>query len=135
MNGRPRRTSGTRHWTGFVAAGLIALAVDAAVLWLLTRGLDMSPFLARLFAISIAMVAGFLAHRRLTFDVPGPPTVAEFGRFAAVAWTSSAVNYGVFVAILVLHPALQPMLALIGATAVSMIATYVGLRFSVFRNR
>ncbi len=135
MTSSPRRTEGVRHWAGFAASGVIALCVDAFVLWALTRGLDLSPFLARLFAIAVATVFGFLAHRQLTFDVMGSPTWTEFGQFIAVAWSSSVVNYAVFSAILLAWPQTLPVLALFGATLVSMFVTYAGLRFGVFRRR
>ena len=128
-----RRTGGARHWAGFAASGLIALSVDSFVLWALMRNFDLSPFLARLMAIAVATVAGFLAHRRLTFAVAGTPTLAEFGRFVVVAWSSSVVNYLTFAAILLLRPDTAPLLALVAATFVSMFLTYAGLRFRVFR--
>jgi putative flippase GtrA len=135
MTPSPRRTDGTRHWAGFVASGLIALFADAVVLWALTRGFDLSPFLARLVAIAVATVIGFLAHRSLTFDVTGSPTLSEFGRFVSVAWSSSAVNYAVFSIVLLAWPQMPPLLALFGATLVSMFVTYAGLRYGVFRQR
>lgn len=135
MTPSPRRTNGARHWLGFMASGLIALAVDALVLWALMRGLDLSPFLARLFAIAVATIVGFLAHRSVTFAVTGSPTWSEFGRFITVAWSSSVVNYAVFAAILLAWPHTVPVLALFGATLVSMFVTYTGLRYGVFRRR
>jgi putative flippase GtrA len=133
MTPAPRRTGGAQHWAGFAASGGIAFCVDALVLWGLVRGFGMSPFLARLIAIAVATVAGFLAHRRLTFDMAGAPTLAEFSRFVGVAWTSSAVNYTIYAGILLVWPWVAPLLALVGATVFSMIVTYVGLRFGVFR--
>jgi hypothetical protein len=45
-----------RHYGGFLLAGLSALATDAAVLTMLTRWFGISPFIARLFGIALAMV-------------------------------------------------------------------------------
>ena len=54
-----------RHGLAFLVCGSIAFGVDAIVLKLLTAGFGMHPIVARLFAISLAMVAGWLAHRTL----------------------------------------------------------------------
>ena len=65
-----------RHGLGFLASGAAAFIVDAAVLALLTSVGGVHPIAARLVAISLAMVTGWLMHRRLTFAVRVPPNVA-----------------------------------------------------------
>lgn len=122
----------TRHIGGFAASGAIAFAVDATVLAILTRGLGADPFLARLLAIATAMVAGWRAHRRLTFDVRQPASASEFLTYAGVAWSSAAINYLVYAAILILRPGTEPLAALVGASLVAMTASYLGMRFGVF---
>src|ERR1700716_527926 len=84
-----------RHGLGFLVSGGTAFAVDA-----------------RAVAISLAMVAGWLMPRTFTFAVPAPPSVAEFLRYAGVAWTAAALNYGLFVAILLMRPGTEPLVAL-----------------------
>jgi putative flippase GtrA len=123
-----------RHGAGFVASGLIALSVDALVLTILTSGLGLHPLVARLAAISCAMVAGWRAHRRLTFDVKHPPSLAEFLSYAAVAWFSAAVNYAGFAAVLLLRPATPPLVALVIASLGAMTVSYLGMRFGVFQD-
>jgi putative flippase GtrA len=122
-----------RHWGGFVASGAIAFATDAMVLLALTRAAGLSPFNARPIAIAVAMVAGWQAHRRLTFDLPTRSTLQEFLGYAAVAWTSAAVNYAVFAAILLWRPATSEFLALVVASLVAMGVAYLGMRFGAFR--
>jgi len=129
----PVRSAITRHGPGFVAAGLIALGVDAAVLTSLTA-LGAGPFAARIVSILTAMVAAFFAHRRLTFAVETPPSWAEFARFLAVAWTASAVNYAIYALVLIAWPQVVPLVALLAATAVSMGVSYFGMRLGVFRS-
>jgi putative flippase GtrA len=121
-----------RHYGGFLAAGLAALATDALVLTLLTRGAGLSPFLARLFAIAVAMVVSWRINRRVTFAVAAPPSLAEFARFAGVSWAAQAVNYAVFALLLLARPATEPVAALIAASIVAMVVSYVGFRFGVF---
>lgn len=122
-----------RHGLGFLFSGTLAFCVDAAVLQLLIALLDIDPFVARICSISLAMVAGWLSHRRLTFGVAAPPSAAEFLRYAAVAWFSAAVNYVVFILVLLIWPETAPLAALAIASIVAMFVSYVGMRFAAFR--
>ena len=90
-----------RHGLAFLICGFISLCVDAVILKLLTVLLGLHPFVARIAAIMVAMMSGWLSHRTFTFALKTPPTVAEFLRYVAVGWFVSAINYGVFVD----HPA------------------------------
>jgi len=124
-----------RHGLGFLVSGGTAFAVDALVLELLTALLGLNPIVARLVAISFAMVAGWLMHRTLTFAVPTPPSVAEFLRYAGVAWGAAAVNYALFVLILLARPGTEPLVALVASSAAAMLFAYLGMRFAAFRQR
>jgi len=131
----PRSRPPIRHWAGFLASGLIALSVDAAILETGIRLFGLHPLAARLLGISCAMVAGWLAHRTLTFMLRSPPTFGEFARYAAVAWTTAAINYGTFALILVARPALPPLAALLLASIVATVFAYMGMRYGAFRGR
>lgn len=136
---RPAGSSGraglARHGGGFLLAGLTAFAVDAGVLLVLTRAAGQDPFTARLLAIAAAMVVAWLINRRITFAVTAPPSVGEFMRYAAVAWTAALVNYAIYAGILLVSPATAPLTAMALATAISMTVSYVGMRFGVFARR
>lgn len=129
------RTAGARHWGGFLASGGLAFAVDAGVLALLTRGLSLDPYSARVVAIASAIVVGWLAHRRLTFAMPTPPSLGEFLHYAALQWTSIAVNFALYAGLIALLPRLDPLAALVLASVVAMVVSYLGMRFGVFRSR
>ena len=122
-----------RHGSGFLASGMIALAVDTSVTSLLTRALGLSAFVARPIAIAIAMVVAWACHRHLTFAITTAPTLSEFGRYAAVAWAAAGVNYAIYAGILLLLPAIAPELALVASSGISMIVSYAGMRFGVFK--
>ena len=130
--GQRQWPAGLRHYGGFIAAGIVALGVDAGVLTTLTAAFGLSPFVARLFSISAAMVTSWQINRRITFAVDASATLAEFGRFAAVSWSAQAVNYGVFAAVLLLWPATGAILALVAGSLVAMFVSYAGFRFGVF---
>ena len=124
-----------RHGLAFLVSGGTAFIVDALVLKLLTSVLGLHPIVARLAAIALAMVAGWLMHRTFTFRVAARPSLPEFLRYAGVAWTAAAVNYGLFVVIVLAYPAIEPLVALVISSAVAMIFAYLGLRFAAFRHR
>lgn len=122
-----------RHGLAFLLSGTLAFLIDAIVLALLMAVFGQHPILARLCSISIAMTAGWLAHRRFTFRLTTPPSMAEFLRYAAVQWTVASLNYGIFVAIVLLWPAIEPLVALFISSAIAMVFSYLGMRFAAFR--
>ena len=124
-----------RHGLAFLVSGGTAFIVDALVLKLLTSVLGLHPIVARLAAIALAMVAGWLMHRTFTFRVTARPSLPEFLRYAGVAWAAAAVNYGLFVVIVLAYPAIEPLVALVVSSAVAMVFAYLGLRFAAFRQR
>jgi putative flippase GtrA len=122
------------HWGWFLFSGGTAFLVDAVLTLALVHLAGIDRLVARLVAILVAMVVAWLLHRRLTFQVSASPTAREFLRFAAVAWSANAINYLVYLGILVVRPATATLVALVIATAVAAIFSYLGFRFGVFRD-
>ena len=79
------------------------------------------------------MLAAWLMHRRISFAVTAPPSLREFMKFAAVAWSANLVNYGIYVVILLVWPATWLLAALVVSTAVATVLSYLGFRLGVFR--
>ena len=128
-----RPLSSTRHFGGFLLGGICALITDAAILQALTVLAHIPALVARPMSILCAMVVSWLINRTITFAHPWPPTLAEFGRFAAVSWLAQAVNYAIFAAILLLRPETHPIAALVVASLIAMFVSYAGFRYGVFR--
>ena len=105
------------------------------MLALLTSFVGLNPIVARLAGIVLAMVAGWLMHRTFTFRVAARPSVPEFLRYAGVAWTAAAVNYALFVLIVLAFAAIEPLVALVVSSAAAMAFAYFGMRFAAFRQR
>jgi putative flippase GtrA len=122
-----------RHGLAFLVSGATAFLVDALVLKALTALAGLHPILARVAAIALAMVAGWLMHRTFTFRVRARPSLPELLRYAGVAWTAAAVNYGVFVLIVLAFAGIEPLVALLVSSAAAMAFAYVGMRFAAFR--
>jgi putative flippase GtrA len=122
-----------RHWGGFILSGGTAFLVDAAITLALVDLAGLDRYWARLIAILFAMVVAWLMHRNLTFAVAKPPSLAEFVRFAAVAWMANAVNFVAYLAILLVWPATPTLVAIVIATAIATVFSYLGFRLGVFR--
>jgi putative flippase GtrA len=127
------RLGGARHWGGFLVSGLLAFAVDAAVLEAGVRLFALDPLVARVLAIALAMVTGWLAHRQLTFAVESRPTVAEFLRYLAAGWSAAAINYVVFAGFILVFPALPRLACLFLASGIAMVFSYAAMRYAVFK--
>lgn len=123
-----------RHFGGFVLAGTSALVVDIAVMTVLTAAFDWPPEISRVPAIIIAMTVSWWLNRTVTFNVNRAPTLKEYLGFAGASWISQSVNYGVFVLLLRTEPTLSPSAAIVGASLVAMLVSYVSFRYAVFRN-
>lgn len=124
-----------RHGLGFLASGLLAFAVDAAVLAVGVRLFGAGPLRARVLSISAAMIVGWLAHRRWTFALRTRPSLPEFARFAIAGWMSALVNYGLFALQLFMLPGMPETVALVPASAGAMVFSYIAMRYSVFRDK
>lgn len=122
-----------RHGLAFLFSGSLAFLIDAAILKFLTAAFGIHPILARIVALSFAHVAGWLSHRRYTFRLATPPTLAEFLRYVGLQSTVALINYGIFVAVIVLRPQIEPLLALVVSSGVAMVFSYLGMRFAAFR--
>jgi putative flippase GtrA len=122
-----------RHWLAFLLSGGIAFTIDAVVLKGLTLLLGLHPVAARLFAISVAMLAGWLAHRTFTFALRVPPSLAEFLRYLLVGWTVAAINYGLFASIVLIWPETEPLAALLVSSLAATVFAYLGMRYGAFR--
>ena len=141
MAERPMRTteaaetgaSRARHWAGFLFSGALAFTVDAVIMELGIRLLGLPTLVARLIAISTAMVVAWLAHRRFTFALTSRPSIREFIRYAAAAWVTSGINYGAFAFILLAHPDISRILALVISSILATIFAYLSMRYGVFR--
>lgn len=122
-----------RHWAGFLAAGAIAFAVDATVMEVGVRFIGLPTLIARLAGIVLAMLAAWLAHRTLTFALTSQPSPGELARYVTAASTTAVINYSVFAAILMVWPLTSRLAALVAASFVATIFSYLSMRYGVFR--
>jgi putative flippase GtrA len=119
----------------FGIAGGLGFIVDAGVLTLLLHTTPLGPFLARLIAIALAMVTTWVFNRTFTFEKSGDSLAAEGFRYGSVGITAALVNYGLYSALLLTMPDLQPLAAMVFATAASMFFSFFGYSRFVFREK
>lgn len=130
----------------FATTGGIGFLIDVGLLTLLTVGFDVNPYVARVFAILVAMVTTWLINRRWTFEVHDKVAdrrelVAEGGRYGLVAVSSALVNYGTYAATLYglillgtgLHDLMPPAAAVVGS-GVAMFVSWFGYSRFAFRH-
>jgi putative flippase GtrA len=122
-----------RKLLGFGVAGGLGFVVDAGVLAFLLDQTPLGPFLGRLIAIALAMTTTWLFNRTFTFGRSGHSLAVEGFRYGSVGVTAALVNYGLYAALLLTLPSLQPFAAMIFATAASMFFSFFGYSRFVFR--
>jgi putative flippase GtrA len=120
---------------GFLVSGSLAFLVDVVVTKMLSGFAGLPWGISRIVAIGVAMVVAWLCHRRLTFAVAAPISVAEFVKYAGVGWMAAALNYAIFLIFIWLLPDWDKALAIGTASLTAMVFTYLGLRFGVFAQR
>jgi putative flippase GtrA len=116
----------------FVAAGGSGFLVDAGSLTLLVQLTSLSPFIARILSIALAVTTTWLINRRLTFEKSPHSTAAEATRYGSVAFITALINYGLFSVIMLIWPALWPAIAAGMATIVTMFLSFFGYSKLVF---
>lgn len=115
----------------FLGVGLTGFAIDAGATTILVE-LEVFPWLARLVAIAAAMTFTWLANGYFTFRRRNPAAASTFVPYLLVAAAAATVNYGVFLALY--QPLESVMLAVLAATAISMLVSFAGYRLWVFRH-
>lgn len=116
----------------FVLVGGTGFFVDAGVLALVLWLTPMGPFSARLVSIASAMAYTWLCNRTLTFGPSSRNALHEGVRYGGVGLASSATNYLLYSGVLIAIPSMPPVLALVPATAITMVLSYIGYSRLVF---
>ena len=136
----PARNRPASQMASFAAVGLMGYVVDSAITYAGAKYLGLSPELARPPGFIVATIVNFVLNRAITFRHAGAPLMRAFLRYWLVASAGLGINFAVYSACVVLAPrfgvAVTPAslpLFVAAGVAVSMIVTFVGFRFFVFR--
>jgi putative flippase GtrA len=121
-----------KRFARFVFAGGVGFVADAAALALLLGVTPLGPFIARILSILFALTVTWILNRYLTFAPSGRGLVREGARYGGVGLSTSVVNFLVYSALLFLVPSLPPLAALVVASLVAMVLSFVGYSRFVF---
>ena len=118
----------------FALIGAIGFALDGGGLMLLTEWFEADPIASRFATFSIAVVTTWRLNRRYAFTSGGRTLLAEFGTYLGVQGFGFLCNLAVYsVAVLFLpHPLNIPIVALVIAAGVGLLANFLGLKHLVF---
>jgi putative flippase GtrA len=85
----------SRRFVRFSVVGILGFLVDSAsTMFLIALGL--SPLIARVPAIAMAMIVTWLANRTFTFSVTQKATAHEAGKYLFIAASAAALNYVIY---------------------------------------
>jgi putative flippase GtrA len=119
----------------FLFAGGGGFLIDVGVTHALLTLTPIGPFFSRIPAIMGAMCFTWFVNRSVTFD-PSPHSLAKEGfRYWAVGITSALLNYGIYSALIARIPQLQPVAAIVFASASATAYSFFGYSRFVFRHK
>lgn len=116
----------------FALVGGAGFLVDAGVLALLLHVSPLGPFSARIVAIAAAMLVTFWLNRTFTFGRSDRGLAVEGTRYGGVGVSAALLNYAVYSVILLVFPAVWPVLAVAIASLAAMVWSFLGYSRFVF---
>ena len=116
----------------FAVVGGAGFLVDAGMLALLLHVSPLGPFSARIVAIAAAMLVTFWLNRTFTFGRSDRSLAVEGTRYGGVGISAALLNYAVYAVILLVFPAVWPVLAVAVASVVAMVWSFLGYSRFVF---
>ena len=118
----------------FCIVGGAAFFVDATVLQTLRTFLDFSPVTARVFSFLVSLTFTWLLNRRFTFQINKRISLKEWFWYLAINCLSTSINWSSYLLLIFSFDIMfdVPVLALIGATSVSLFVNYFGLKKYAF---
>lgn len=124
-----------KHYSAFLIAGGCAFIINLIILLLLITVLDLNPYLGQFFGLWGSITSSWWINRTWTFPSIVSPTIKEYVTYCTSMLVSSLVNYICYVLALQIHETFitYPILALFPATLISMVVSYVGMKFFIYK--
>ena len=117
----------------FAVAGGAGFLADAGMLALLLAVTPLGPFTAWIIAIAFALMITWIINRSRTFGRSRHSLVHEGARYGGVGLVSALVNYGIYAGMLLVVPAMPPLIAVAIASACAMVLSWTGYSRFVFQ--
>ncbi|MEM7619201.1 MAG: GtrA family protein [Pseudomonadota bacterium] len=115
----------------FCISGCVGFIVDAGLLQL-GIGLGFGAIESRIFSLAVALTVTWVLHRNYTFKALAQEPMSQYGKFIIVGLSGAALNFLIFTGILISQPPITPFIALVIASAIALIANYLGSRYFAF---
>lgn len=122
----------------FSVVGVIGFVVDAAILYMMMRGLGFDPYSGRCVSYLVAATTTWYLNRRFTFRrSPSSPPQRQWAKFVSVNAIGGGVNVGVYVALISLGIpyASQPVVAVGIGSLAGLAFNFTASRSLVFASR
>lgn len=116
----------------FALIGGGGFLVDAGLLLMMLEA-GAGAYLARIISIGCAMLVTWRLNRALTFGASDDGQLREAVRYAGIALSVAALNYGIYAGLILFIPVCPPLLATAIATAICMLISFAGYRSFAFR--
>ncbi len=117
----------------FALAGTIGFSVDALTLLALLHFTPVGPYIGRVIAIGVAMLATWIFNRTFTFERSRHSLAVESFRYGSVGITAALLNYCLYTALLISLPGLRPLVAMTLSSLAAMAFSFFGYSRFVFR--
>lgn len=118
----------------FALVGGIGFIIDAGLLFVFTRLLELDPYLWRLFSFLSASVVTWALHRYYTFKFVASDPVRQWMRFAVFNGIGGALNFMIYSLLLLFGdvPLNDPMVAIVISSIIAYIYNFTVSKFLVF---
>lgn len=118
-----------RQLLTFGVVGFLGFCVDSGITMMLIA-LSVSPLLARVPAIAVAMAFTWLANRSLTFRVASPANHREAMRYGVVGVVSAILNYLIYTGMVL--AGIHPLVAIVISTGLVTALSFFGYKRFAF---
>lgn len=123
-----------KRLASFALAGFSGFVVDAGITETLVA-LSVSPYVARIGAVAVAIAVTYAINRHLTFGDRRGGAGGQRLRYVAVSLLAIAFNYAAFAITIALLPGVRPIAGVIVGTAIGMVVNYLGYSRFVFTDK
>ncbi|PMQ03621.1 hypothetical protein DyAD56_18090 [Dyella sp. AD56] len=128
----------SRQFFLFMIGGVIGFVVDAGIAQALVTWGDWSAYYSRLVSIPLAATVTWWWNRRQTFasHESGRGLFSEWLHWMALMGVGAVVNYGTYVVLLIVFPALHrwPAIATAGGSVVAAVFNFSTARLMLFKD-
>lgn len=116
----------------FALVGGLGFLVDIGItMILIAHGVD--PFVARVFAIALAVLTTWRLNRAITFGASATSQTREGARYFTVAILVAMLNYTIYAGVLIVAPSIPPGFAIVIAVGFATVFSFLGYRLFAFK--